>query len=101
MDYLPEFRLKASTLAAVLPQPLWLRSIRREGPMSLFTVHLPKADYAELSSGRPDPARAVFVAEGFSRGAFIFGPLWLLSCGLWLAFLVWLVVIIALTVVAA
>jgi hypothetical protein len=69
--------------------------------MTIFTVHLPKADYAELSSGRPDPARAVFVQEGFSRGAFVFGPLWLLSCGLWLAFLVWLVVIIALAVVAA
>jgi hypothetical protein len=69
--------------------------------MSLFTVHLPKAGYADMTAGPQDPAGAVFVPEGFSRNAFVFGPLWLLSCGLWLAFLVWLVVIIMLAVAAA
>ena len=70
--------------------------------MSVFTVHLPKAEYSETGADRPDLlARAAFVPERFSRGAFIFGPLWLLSHGLWLAFLVWLVAIIVLSVVAA
>jgi hypothetical protein len=73
-----------------------------EAHMTIFTVHLPKAVYSETGADRPDLlARAVFVPEKFSWGAFIFGPFWLLSHGLWLAFLVWLVAIIVLSVVAA
>ncbi len=69
--------------------------------MSVFTVHLPKAEYSDTGAGRSDLlARAAFVPERFSWGAFIFGPLWLLIHGLWLACLVWLVAIVVLSVVA-
>jgi hypothetical protein len=72
-----------------------------EARMTIFTVHLPKAGYAEMGAGPQDPAGAVFVPEGFSRSALVFGPLWLLSCGLWFVFLAWLVAFVALAVAAA
>jgi hypothetical protein len=51
--------------------------------MAVYTVH--------VTSDLPaDRERAVFVREGFSWGAFWFGPLWLLARGLWLALLGWL-----------
>lgn len=68
--------------------------------MTIFTVHLPKAEHSETGADRSDLARAVLVPEGFSRSAFFFGPLWLLRHGLWLAVLVWLAAIIVLSVVA-
>jgi hypothetical protein len=53
--------------------------------MSDFTVHL---------KGSPDDLaaleRSVFVREGFSMAALVFGPLWVLSTRLWLALVVWL-----------
>jgi hypothetical protein len=73
--------------------------------MTTFTVHLPNAamiaryDRASTPYGASSAlAHAVFVPERFSWGAFIFGPLWLLSCGLWLTFFVWVVLIIALLI---
>jgi Protein of unknown function (DUF2628) len=76
--------------------------------MTIFTVHLPNSVAAArydqaAASGADDPAlaRAVFVPEGFSRGAFIFGPLWLLSRGLWLAFFVWVVLVLSLSILVA
>ncbi len=44
-------------------------------------------------SGAPsDLAGARVVREGFSKSAFVFGPLWFLRHRLWLCMLVWLVV---------
>jgi hypothetical protein len=74
--------------------------------MTIFTVYVPNsaetAGYGHAAvpvADNPAFARAVFLPEHFSWSAFIFGPLWLLSCGLWLAFLVWLVLAIALVIV--
>jgi hypothetical protein len=53
--------------------------------MKVYTVHL-KGSQNDLATLE----RAVFVREGFSWGALIFGPLWLLWKGLWLALIVWL-----------
>jgi hypothetical protein len=54
--------------------------------MNVYTVHLKGSpeDLAVLE-------RAVFVREGFSWPALIFGPLWLLWNRLWLALAIWLV----------
>jgi hypothetical protein len=69
--------------------------------MAIFTVHLPRGEFPGTAPGMTELARAVFVPEGFSWRAFIFGPLWLLSRGLWLAFIVWLAAIVALSILAA
>jgi Protein of unknown function (DUF2628) len=69
--------------------------------MTVFTVHLPRPLYSESGSEHSDLVRAVFVPEKFSWGAFIFGPLWLISRGLWIAFFLWLVAIVALSFAAA
>ena len=55
--------------------------------MRVFTVH---ARGAGEATG-PKPATRL-VREGFSGWAFLFGPLWLLRHGLWLALLVYLIV---------
>jgi hypothetical protein len=51
--------------------------------MSLFHVQAPGTSPDALS-------RAIFVRDGFSKWAFLFGPLWLLYHRLWLALLVWI-----------
>ncbi|MBN9080609.1 MAG: hypothetical protein BGP04_20270 [Rhizobiales bacterium 62-17] len=53
--------------------------------MPVFTIHTPSAS----PSGGDPAAGAVFVREGFSRLAFLFGPLWLLWNRRWLAFGLW------------
>jgi hypothetical protein len=53
--------------------------------MNVYTVHL-KGSQDDLATLE----RAVFVREGFSWAALIFGPLWLLWNRLWLALVVWL-----------
>jgi signal transduction histidine kinase len=53
--------------------------------MNVYTVHL-KGSQDDLATLE----RAVFVREGFSWAALIFGPLWLLWNRLWLASAVWL-----------
>jgi hypothetical protein len=52
--------------------------------MSVYTVHLQSDDAQE----------AAFVREGFSWGAFLVAPLWLLRYRLWLAFLLWCAAIV-------
>lgn len=54
--------------------------------MAIFTVHL-KGDAGEPSS-LVEQTR--LVREGFSWGALVFGPLWLIWHRLWLALVVWL-----------
>lgn len=56
--------------------------------MPVFTVHTPSAS----PSGGDPAAGAVFVREGFSRLAFLFGPLWLLWNRRWIAFGLWFLV---------
>jgi hypothetical protein len=61
--------------------------------MAVYTVHEPPR--------RDDDAlahtdRFVFVRDGFSWAAFLFGPLWMLRHRLWLAFVVFLIVMFAL-----
>jgi hypothetical protein len=53
--------------------------------MAIYSVHIPvgDADPAEMAE------RAMFLRQGFSWAAFLFGPLWLLWRGLWRALAVW------------
>lgn len=51
--------------------------------MATFTVHLP------ASGGESAAEKAVFVREGFSAPAFLFGPLWLLWKRAWIAAAFW------------
>ncbi|MBN9148475.1 MULTISPECIES: DUF2628 domain-containing protein [unclassified Nitrobacter] len=64
--------------------------------MPVYTVHAPPAEGTDVR-GAPD--RFVFVRDGFSFWAFVFGPLWLLYQRLWLAFAGYMVLSIALEVV--
>ena len=54
--------------------------------MSVYTVQAPTG-----TLGEPEPERAVFLCEGFSWPAFIFGPVWLLWQRLWAVAALWLV----------
>ena len=63
--------------------------------MKVFTVHEPPPRRNESSV---DPDRFVFVRDGFYFWAFLFGPLWMLRHRLWLALLIYVVVIAALQV---
>ena len=63
--------------------------------MSIYTVHEPplKAD-----ESTPDPDRFVFVRDGFSFWAFLLAPLWMLRHRLWLVFVGYVIVAVALQV---
>ena len=63
--------------------------------MSIYTVHEPppKAD-----AGEPNPERFVFVRDGFSFWAFLLAPLWMLRHRMWLVFLGYVIVTVALQV---
>jgi len=64
--------------------------------MAVYTVHEPplRADAAA-----PEPERFVFVRDGFSFAALVFGPLWMLRHRMWLGLLGYGVVVAALTLV--
>lgn len=53
--------------------------------MAVYTVHIPPAAPGEV----PSPERIVFLRDGFSTPAFLFGPLWLAWRRAWLAALLW------------
>ena len=57
--------------------------------MRVWTVHIPSAAPAPAGVGHV-PAAAVLLRQGFSWGAFLFGPLWLLRHRLWLEAAIWL-----------
>jgi len=61
--------------------------------MAVYTVHEPlrRSDDALAHS-----ERFLFVRDGFSWPAFLFAPLWMLRHRLWLAFVVYLLVVFAL-----
>ena len=58
--------------------------------MAVYTVHQPPLRKGEASV---DPERLAFVRDGFHFWAFLLAPLWLLWHRLWLAFVLWVVVI--------
>src|SRR5262249_58041282 len=60
--------------------------------MAIYSVFAPP-----LSQGEADAERFRFVRDGFSWGAFLLGPLWMIFRRLWLVLLIYLVVIAALT----
>ncbi len=60
--------------------------------MAVYSVLEP----ARAADGRPAaPERFVFVRDGFNWAAFLFGPLWMLWCRLWLVSLGYLAVMVA------
>jgi hypothetical protein len=61
--------------------------------MSVYTVYEPPLKAHESA---PDPERFVFVRDGFSFWAFLLAPFWLLRYRLWLAFIGYVIVAIAL-----
>jgi hypothetical protein len=63
--------------------------------MSIYTVYEPPPKAHESV---PDPQRFVFVRDGFSFWAFLLAPLWMLRYRLWLAFVGYVIVAIALQV---
>jgi Protein of unknown function (DUF2628) len=63
--------------------------------MSIYTVHEPPLKAHESA---PDPERFVFVRDGFSFWAFLLTPLWMLRYRLWLAFIGYVIVAMALLV---
>jgi hypothetical protein len=56
--------------------------------MAVFTVHEPPLRPADPV---PDLERALFVRDGFSFWAFLFGPLWMLRHRMWLVLAAYLV----------
>jgi hypothetical protein len=57
--------------------------------MAIYTVHEPPL---RTGAATPDPERYVFVRDGFSFPAFVFGPLWMLLHRMWLVLLFYIVV---------
>ncbi|MBG0808312.1 DUF2628 domain-containing protein [Methylosinus sp. H3A] len=53
--------------------------------MAVYTVLIPPAPPGEA----PSPERIVFLRDGFSTPAFLFGPLWLLWRRAWLPAVLW------------
>ena len=56
--------------------------------MAVFTVHEPPLRPADPV---PNPERALFVRDGFSFPAFLFGPLWMLWHRMWLVLAAYLI----------
>jgi hypothetical protein len=67
--------------------------------MRVWTVHVQPVP-ATGTAGRPPRRAPVLVPEGFSWGAFLFGPFWLLAHRLWWEALLWLVVPVAAVLLA-
>jgi hypothetical protein len=65
--------------------------------MAVYTVHEP-APKARATSA-PGPERFIFVRDGFSFWALLFGPLWMLWHRMWLVLLGYAVVVAALAFV--
>jgi hypothetical protein len=61
--------------------------------MAVYTVHEPPPKPDEVAG---DPDRFVFVRDGFSFWAFLFGPLWMLRHRMWLVLLGYVIVLVIL-----
>ena len=57
--------------------------------MSIYTVHEPPL---RAGAAAPELEHYVFVRDGFSFWAFLFGPLWMLRHRMWLVFVLYVVV---------
>jgi hypothetical protein len=53
--------------------------------MAVYTVHEPPLKAGATSA--PEPERFIFVRDGFSFAALLFGPLWMLRHRMWLVLL--------------
>jgi hypothetical protein len=62
--------------------------------MPVYTVHAPVTDGAGIAA----TDRFAFVRDGFHFWAAVFGPLWLVWHGLWLALIGWIAVAVAIDV---
>jgi hypothetical protein len=62
--------------------------------MAVYTVHEPPPKAYDASN----PERFVFVRDGFSLWAFLFGPLWMLRHRMWLALLGYLLLVVGLQI---
>jgi hypothetical protein len=58
--------------------------------MAIYTVHEPPRRDADVLAHTD---RFRFIRDGFSWGAFLFGPLWMLRHRLWLVLLLYLIVL--------
>lgn len=58
--------------------------------MSSYTVHEPPVRAGAVA---PEPERYVFLRDGFSFWAFLFGPLWMLRHRLWLVLVLYAVIL--------
>jgi hypothetical protein len=56
-----------------------------EETMAVYTVHEPPVRAGAWSA--PEPERFIFVRDGFSFAALLFGPLWMLRHRMWLGLL--------------
>jgi hypothetical protein len=65
--------------------------------MAVYTVHEPPLRAGATSA--PEPERFIFVRDGFSFAALLFGPLWMLRHGMWLVLLGYGVVVVGLSLV--
>jgi hypothetical protein len=63
--------------------------------MSVYAVYEPPL---RVDDSVPDPERFVFVRDGFSFWAFLLAPFWMLRHRLWLAFVAYVIVAVALLV---
>jgi len=63
--------------------------------MSVYTVHQPPVKAGETRAGETvaDPDRFVFVRDRFAFWAFVLAPLWLLVKRLWLAFILYVLLL--------
>jgi hypothetical protein len=61
--------------------------------MSIYTVHEPPL---RAGAAAPEPDRCVFIRDGFSFWAFLFGPLWMLRHRMWLVFVLYVVIALVL-----
>jgi len=66
--------------------------------MSSYTVHEPPSP---AGAAAPEPERYVFVRDGFSFWAFLFGPLWMLRHRMWLVLALYVAGWVALELVIA
>ncbi|MCX7899613.1 MAG: DUF2628 domain-containing protein [Methylocystis sp.] len=64
--------------------------------MAVYTVHFPPA----APGARPAPEKIVILRDDFSWPAFLFGPLWLIWRGAWLAALLWTLLLAAVSFAA-
>ena len=66
--------------------------------MPSYTVHEPPVRAGAVA---PEPERYVFLRDGFSFWAFLFGPLWMLRHRLWLVLVLYVVILGVLVLVLA